>query len=355
MQVYRGQVIENYELNLMKNNIGEFLSMNSFVSTSHNRLVALQFARTSTMIRDDMQPIIFEITIDPRLKTKAFADITKYSSFSKEQEILIMIGTLFRIETVIKNENDRVWVARLSLASEDDFHLREIYSHMKQKIGENTTLDSLGKLLLRMGENEKARKCYERMINEILLTLADARLGLGWAHLRCNNCDESLEQFEEVLQIREYVLGEDHSSVGETYSFLGEVHLENENYEKTVIDLNKAIKIQEKTFPSNSLDLAATYDSIGNAYTLMEKYGLALEFYEKALKIRQRTLLPNHPQIAAVYENIGWMYKCKKRYSIALEYYKKSLKISRKTLPSTHQNIIEIETAIHEMESKMKY
>ncbi|CAF3351228.1 unnamed protein product [Rotaria sp. Silwood1] len=199
---------------------------------------------------------------------------------------------------------------------------------MKQKIGDSTSLDSLGKLLLRMDENEKARKCYERMVDEALLTVADARLGLEWAHLRCNNCDESLKQFEEVLQIREYVLGEDHSNIGEIYSFIGEVHLENEDYEQALIDLHKAIKIQEKTLSSNSLDLPATYDSTENAYTLMKKYDLALEYYEKTLKIL---------------------------YSKALEYYQKSLEISRKTLPPRYQNIIEIEIAIRQIESKMKH
>ena len=70
-----------------------------------------------------------------------------------------------------------------------------------------------------MGENERARKCYRRMLEETQLAVGDAQLGLGWASLRCNACDESLEHFEESLQIRQRILGEDHASVGESYSF----------------------------------------------------------------------------------------------------------------------------------------
>ena len=354
IKVYRGQLINNDELNLMKNSINEFLSMNSFLSTTRDRAIALVFARLSSKMTNDMQQVIFEIEINPRLKTKAFATITEMSYYKGEDEILIMIGALFRIVNVIENKEEKIWVVSLTLASEDDFDLKELFSFMKKKIGDKTGLDSLGKLLLRMGENEKARKCYERMLDETTLTVGDAQLGLGWAHLRCNNLDESLEHFEEALQIRQHVLGKDHAVVGETYSFFGEVHLENEDYDQALIDLKKAIKIQEKALPPNSLDLAATYESTGNTYTLMEKYDLALEYYEKSLKIRQITLPSNHPQIAAIYKNIGWMYKCKRNYSEALKYYEESLDISRRTLPPTHPNIIDTEHDIRDLKITMK-
>ncbi|CAF1093622.1 unnamed protein product [Rotaria sp. Silwood1] len=142
IRVYRGQIIGNDELELMKNNIGQFLSMNSFLSTSRNLSTALHFARLTPVI-DGIQRIIFEIEINPRLQTKAFADITKTSYFQHEDEVFIMLGALFRIETVMEDKNDRVWVAHVSLASEDDFHLKETFAHMKDTIGDDTDLDTL--------------------------------------------------------------------------------------------------------------------------------------------------------------------------------------------------------------------
>ncbi|CAF3948275.1 unnamed protein product [Rotaria sp. Silwood2] len=47
IRVYRGQLIGNDEFELMKNSIGEFVSMNSFFSTSRNRPTALDFSRTT--------------------------------------------------------------------------------------------------------------------------------------------------------------------------------------------------------------------------------------------------------------------------------------------------------------------
>jgi hypothetical protein len=151
IRVYRGQVIEIDELELMKNSVGEFLSMNSFLSTSRNRPTAVHFAHL-TPVTDSTQRIIFEIEINPRLQTKAFTDVTKISYFQNEDEILIMLGALFRIDKVTEAKKDRVWVVYVSLASEDDYHLKETFSYMKTRIGDDTNLDSLGKILLEMGE-----------------------------------------------------------------------------------------------------------------------------------------------------------------------------------------------------------
>ncbi|CAF4994814.1 unnamed protein product [Rotaria sp. Silwood1] len=60
IRVYRGQIIGNDELELMKKSIGEFVSMNSFLSTSRDRPAALDFARLAHK-NDDVQRIIFEI------------------------------------------------------------------------------------------------------------------------------------------------------------------------------------------------------------------------------------------------------------------------------------------------------
>jgi tetratricopeptide (TPR) repeat protein len=354
IRVYRGQLISIEELELMKNNIGEFLSMNSFLSTSRNRTTAFEFTQVPRR-RDHMRPILFEIEIDPCLRTKPFADINQISYFEDEGEVLIMLGALFRIEKVTENEKEKIWIARVSLASEDDFHLKEIFSHMKGKIGDDTNLDSLGKLLLRMGENEKARKCYRRMLEETQLAVGDAQLGLGWASLRCNDCDEGLEHFEESLQIRQRILGNDHASVGESYSFLGETYRRKHDYERALVDLMKAMTIQEKTLPADSLDLAATYDTIANTYTTIEKYDLALNYYNKVLKIRQGKLPSDHPQIAAIYNNLGWLHECEENYAKALDFYKKALEIFRKTLPPTHYHVTETEKNIQNLKDKMKH
>ncbi|CAF5135808.1 unnamed protein product, partial [Rotaria sp. Silwood1] len=147
--------------------------------------------------------------------TKAFADITQMSFFGKENEILIMLGALFRIKEIYENDKEGIWIARVSLASEDDYQLKEIFSYMKNRIDDDTDLDSLGKILIQMGQPEQAEKCYRRMLDESRLALARAESGLGIAYLDCRKDVESLKHLEEALHIRQSLLGQDHRDVGE--------------------------------------------------------------------------------------------------------------------------------------------
>ncbi|CAF4979831.1 unnamed protein product, partial [Rotaria sp. Silwood1] len=223
IHVYRGQLIENDELELIKKSIGEFVSMNSFLSASRKRSTALRFTRI-TRRTNNLQSIIFEIKIDPRLQTKAFANISQMSYCQKEDEVLIMLGALFRIEEVNEDKEERMWVARVLLASEDDYHLKETFSYMKSTIGDDTDLDSLGKILIEMGEYEQAQKYYRRMLDEIQLASGTAELGLGRAYGRCKKVDESLEHLKEALHIRQRLLGPNHADVGACYSSIGALH-----------------------------------------------------------------------------------------------------------------------------------
>ncbi len=354
IRVYRGQIIGNDELELMKNSIGQFLSMNSFLSTSRDRSTALHFARLTPTI-NGIQRIIFEIEIDPRLQTKAFADIISVSYFQNEDEILIMLGALFRIEKVIDDKKDQVWVARVSLASEDDFHLKQTFAHMKQMIGDDTDLDSLGKILEEMGEYKQAQKCYERMMHDLQVKTAVCHVGLGKQMHWQDQCEPALSHYNQAMKIRREVFSSEHESVGEVYSYIGGLEWSLlSNYKEALVTLKKAIEIQEKTLPSDSLDLARTYSYMAATYDFMTQYDLAAKYYNKALKIRQTALPPEHPHIAITYNNLGCMYKTKGEYTEALKHYEKSLEIAQKTLPPSHPDIALTENNIRGLKQLMK-
>jgi tetratricopeptide (TPR) repeat protein len=354
IQVYRGQVIGTDELELMKNSIGEFLSMNSFLSTSRNRSTALHFAR-STPVSDGIQRIIFEIEIDPRLQTKAFANVTSISYFENEDEVLIMLGALFRIEKVIEDKKDRIWVVRVSLASEDDYHLKETFAHMKHMIGDDTDLHSLGKILHEMGEYEQSEKCYERMMHDLQVRTADCHVGIGKALHWQRKCEPALSHYEQAMKIRKEVFNPKHESVGEVYSYIGGLQWRVlKDCNEALISLNKASEIQESTLPSDSLALAHTYHNLASTYDMIEKYDLASEYYRKALKIGEAVLPPEHPLIAGTYNNLGCMHNDKGDYTEALKFYQKSLEIKRKTLPPTHPEIVRTEDNIRLVKGKIK-
>jgi tetratricopeptide (TPR) repeat protein len=266
-----------------------------------------------------------------------------------------MLGALFRIEKVVEDKKDRVWVARVSLASDEDYHLKDTFAYMKRMIGDDTDLDSLGKILHEMGEYEQSQKCYERMMHDLQVKTATCHMGLGKALDWQSECEPALSNYKQAMKIRQQVFNPQHESVGEIYSYIGGVQWQLlEDYDQALISLNKAIKIQEKTLSSDSLVLARTYHNVAVTYNLMERYDLASEYYNKTLKIRQAALPPEHPLIADTYNNLGFMCQDKGDYVEALKFYQKSLEIRRKTLPPAHPEIARTENNIRKVNGKMK-
>jgi hypothetical protein len=126
IRVYRGQVISTDEFDRMHKSIGEFISINSFFSTSRNRKQALVFTNTTIPI-DGLRQILFDIQVDIRLSTKPFADVSKLSYFQEEEEIIFMLGSIFRITNVYYSKDEHVWIAELILCNENDHDLRDCY------------------------------------------------------------------------------------------------------------------------------------------------------------------------------------------------------------------------------------
>ena len=103
----------------------------------------------------------FSFTIDTCLpNTKPFADVSKLSAMKNESEVLIMLGSIFKIREVKYDEQGKIWTASLSLCNADDYELKDLMAHLKKEIGSG--FSSLGALLIRQGE------FYQ--INQILST-----------------------------------------------------------------------------------------------------------------------------------------------------------------------------------------
>ncbi|CAF4364514.1 unnamed protein product, partial [Rotaria sp. Silwood2] len=167
IRVFRGQLMLNEEFKLLKDSIEQLISMNPFLSISIDRRLALSFLYSST-VSDNMQRILFEIDGDPRLEgIRPFANITTLSYFPGEEEVLFMLGSIFRLVNI--DQNDRgIWIVRLTLCNNSDPDLQAVFDYMKNQYrnGETTIL-SLGFILAQMGKYDEAEKYYRRLLKEI--------------------------------------------------------------------------------------------------------------------------------------------------------------------------------------------
>ena len=89
IRVYRAQNMSKEEIQMLNQSIGEFISMNSFLSTSINRQQARAFLSHADPSLD-IQPVFFEIDADPRLNNiKPFSNITSVSYFPEKKKFYL--------------------------------------------------------------------------------------------------------------------------------------------------------------------------------------------------------------------------------------------------------------------------
>ncbi|CAF1531472.1 unnamed protein product, partial [Didymodactylos carnosus] len=168
LRVYRSQMISSDELQHLTQCCDQFISVNSFFSTSTDKNQVLAFLEIPEGV-ENLEPVLFEIDADPKMvTTKPFADISTDSEFSDESEVLFMIGSIFRLKSVNRNSNSKVWTIQISLCSEHQHDLEEVLMHIKQQTGSGeTNLHTLGKILWEMGKFDLAEQYFTRLLKEL--------------------------------------------------------------------------------------------------------------------------------------------------------------------------------------------
>jgi tetratricopeptide (TPR) repeat protein len=167
LRVYRSQMMSNDELNTLKQCIGHFISVNSFFSTSTDYQKALSFLDASGT-SCDLKRVLFQIDADPkRITSKPFADIHEHSEFLDESEVLFMLGSIFRLESINSND-DRIWIVQMTLCNDDEHDLQPVLLYIKRRIGNgDINLATLGKVLRKMGKFDLAQKYFNRLLDEL--------------------------------------------------------------------------------------------------------------------------------------------------------------------------------------------
>ncbi|CAF1450252.1 unnamed protein product, partial [Rotaria sordida] len=138
--------------------------------------------------------------------TKPFADISKHSEFADESEVLFMIGSIFRLNSINHNDADKMWIIRMTLCSDDEHNLKQVLIHMRQQIGGGeTNLQTLGKVLWKMGKLDLAEKYFNRLLKELSPNdplLSSLYEDLGELASQAGNYDMSVQWHQKLLAIK---------------------------------------------------------------------------------------------------------------------------------------------------------
>ena len=366
--LYRGQCINFKEFDQLYQNIGSFLVMNNFLSTTLTKELALIYSGDGEQ-KPNRESIIYEIHIDNEHRlSQPFANIREFSIFPDEDEILFATGTIFHLHSIYPEGNR--WIVELILTdgklsdTDDVNHYLNIYPE------EESTLTRFGLILLRAGQYEKAEKYFQlqllshnappiRIDSSGPNNQDDFSQGLHYLLDRKVEISNSFydNPFNHVIlggspTQQELLLRQFHRRqlryTGVTYNNLGLVNYSMGKFEKALGYYNQALEFyfrSAKLLHNHPLVedshvfedflppimLSRAHSNIGltylrvNAFALADKnFKLALKWYEKAVFFDKEQLIP-YDALGAIYNNMGDLYATTLEFDLAIEYFNHAL------------------------------
>jgi tetratricopeptide (TPR) repeat protein len=388
LQLFRGQSMTIVEFDMIKENVGRLISINSFFSTSTNYDVATTFAGFG----DQDKPsgtisVVFQIEIDDighSLK-RPFASLQEFSKIKDENEILFSVGTIFRIEEVLDVPGTtKDWFVTLKLVNDDDDNeITELRKELEKEFCKDCDLCSLGSVLIKMGDYDKAERYFQIILehvstNQATIPLVYTHLGIiyhnkGDYQKAVKYHQQALEYYTKRNQFYHHDndIGATYTHIGSNYHQFGNnqlaleymtkatqiqntprkhaftlnqiavIHRDNGDYKQALEYFQKVLDIDENILKLNKYNpsLATTYNNIGEIYIHLKDYENALKTLEYALDIRLKGTVSTHTDLAAIYNNLGVAYRGRQCSEKALEMYNKALEIDMKALPENHPSL----------------
>lgn len=246
VHVYRGQLMSKNELAHLKQSVGQIISMNSFISTSLSKDVALHLIGMTDVndnpAPDDLEYILFEIDADPEIGSDppAFANISDYSPYD-EEEILFIFSSLFRLTNIhVDPINPKLTIVSMTLCGNDEHELKTVLETMKKEYRGNFIDDN-------SDSNEQT-----------LIPLSMALINMGYF----KSAKTLLTQMLRTLQ-------RDPKSVDAATCcrYIGDVCRQENRFKTSRMWYRKALKMYERILPSNHVLIAITHLCLGHAYS----------------------------------------------------------------------------------------
>lgn len=343
--LYRSQLISQFEIDqLFQANTGELIAINSFMLTWSDRMKAIDFLQRQSQPR--FKRILFEIEIDYTKKSNPFARINV-----KEDITLFMLGCIFRIRSITQDSALNCHVLKLELCSDDDADYKNIFDYMtKDFIQSETDLITLGSLLRRMGELDKARKYFELILSELDendSNRAHCLDGLGNIESDDGRPEEALKYHRQALELRMKcdLHHRNYSLIALSHMHLANDYEDMEDYDAAMVNVEEARDlIRRQNLRDDQAKEAVCYITEGSILYKKEMIIEAIDKFDEALNITKQHGMPDdHPDLASIYQNMGLCYlnsdAAIHNPTLALDYSIQALTIREKALPNNHRSM----------------
>ena len=184
------------------------------------------------------------------------------------------------------------------------------------------------------------KKCLTGLADSLIWTKnLDCRQKEGISYMNLGDYEKALAIFNENLQKGRALFGENHPSLGESYSNIGAIYYYQSNYPDAVAFMQKGLKNYVTTNGKINKETAMLYGNISILYSFMGQYDSVLIFQEKALEIRNQLFSPPHEDLAKSFHDMANIYLSIGDFEKAEEYAQKALSMRKELFPQGHVDV----------------
>ena len=351
LTTFRGTQIPSDELERLKENNGKIISINGFLSTSRNIDVVLAFAGES-IPHAIFQAVLFEIEVNPSMRTVVFADVGKKSRMKDEEEVLFTLNTLFKIESVTFDSVRKIWTVKLMGTDEGIEKVREYIVSIKQRLDEYPPIIYFGRLLTKeLAQMNRAEKYFRMLIKSLPSDhedIAAVYLQMGTVYDRRGDLNAALKYFNLSYEIGQNRRPLNYLQLAGSLGSIGRIHRSRSNFDQALVCFKKELDIEEKYYPGDHIHKAVATIYLGLIHVDKEEFDVVFNYLFDALAMFQRMLPAPHPYIARSFGFMGYAYEKKGELACALDYYQQLVDMDEQCLPPGHPDrSIDLEMVVH--------
>ena len=325
LTVYRTLRVRNDLFDKMKSNQDVLLSFNEFLLASKK-----QDTLEPSPLNMDSKLVHFQINLS--------ADISRRVIDDKSDEVLLTIGTVFRIDKVEAVTEDRFTV-KLTTNGDVFNAARTISKDLRDAIRGPFPLVRMLKLMRQRELNDYMEYFASMLMNDpqtagdeaASLALGGALHSLGGHCYETKQYDQGLIHLQNSLKIYLRVLSPDDIKLTPTYNNIGSIYHRQDLNEKALEYHMKAYEIQKNSASPDMESVAAYAGNIAGVLSKLERHKEAIKYYQMDVKIHQKLHSNKEDsEMAVKYHNLAGKQYRAQLYSEALENYEKCLSIELK-------------------------
>jgi len=186
---------------------------------------------------------------------------------------------------------------------------------------------------------ERGREVRERVLGPEHSDLADVLNLLAILYWHKGEYAKAEPLFQKTLTIREKALGPEHPEVAAVLNNLAILYEDTGNYANAELLYQRALVNAEKALGPQHPDVAASLDNLANFYRLKGEYAKAEPLFQRALAIKEQALGPDHSDIAISLNNLAIFHHERGEYSQAESLGLRALAVAEKALGPQHTNV----------------